>query len=139
MHTRYVLEEPPHDWAAERAFAIEDRRRDRIIGCTRYHPSSAHRDAVEIGRTFLARDYWGTGYNGRVKRLLIERAFDYYAYVVLYGGAHNERSRRAIAKLGAEELTAADADGLWDPDPARFTYVLRRPHTTTSSDRAPSS
>jgi len=112
--------------AANCAYAIEEIATGRLIGSSRYRPHPTNASAVEIGWTFLARDLWGSGYNTRVKSLMINLAFKHYEYVVFYGGADNHRSRKAIEKLGAVELTACDEQGLWIDDDARFSYVLRR-------------
>ena len=46
------------------AFAVIDRKTGRIIGCTRYHDYKPDESEIEIGWTFLERNYWGGDYNG---------------------------------------------------------------------------
>src|SRR5262249_32618339 len=41
------------------AFAVFDRGTPQIIGSTRFFGYDAGRSEIEIGWTFLARDYWG--------------------------------------------------------------------------------
>ncbi|MVZ99568.1 GNAT family N-acetyltransferase [Actinomadura sp. LD22] len=59
--------------------------------------------AVEIGWTWLAASAQGTGINVEAKRLLFGYAFETLgvARVELKTDARNERSRRAIERLGA--------------------------------------
>jgi hypothetical protein len=56
---------------------------------------------IEIGWTFLARRYWGGRYNGEMKRLMLEHAFQTVDEVVFIIGPENHRSRRAVEKIGA--------------------------------------
>jgi RimJ/RimL family protein N-acetyltransferase len=59
--------------------------------------------AVEVGATWLAASAQRTGINAEAKFLLLEHAFETLnvARVDLMTDARNERSRRAIAGLGA--------------------------------------
>ena len=79
------------------AFAVVDKATGAIIGSSRYHGD----DPVEIGWTFLAKDYWGGRYNGELKRLMIDHAFKSVDRVVFMIGTANQRSRRAIERIGA--------------------------------------
>lgn len=58
---------------------------------------------VDIGHTFYARELWGTTLNPTVKLLLLDHAFDSLgvARVALRCDSRNQRSRRAILRLGA--------------------------------------
>jgi len=88
------------------AFAVIDRRSGRIIGSSRYWNLDEHE--VEIGWTFLERAYWGGEYNGEMKRLMIEHAFRFVERVVFVIGEENERSRKAVEKIGATFLRRGD-------------------------------
>ncbi len=81
---------------------------ERAVGCTAYWdlrpwPGRAEPCAVEIGWTWLAASAQRTGINVEAKLLLIRHAFEQLgvARVDLKTDARNERSRRAIAGLGA--------------------------------------
>lgn len=78
-----------------------DRRDGAIIGSSRYHAHDPIRREVEIGWTFLARQYWGGRYNGEMKRLMLEHAFGFVDRVIFVIGPQNFRSRRAVEKIGA--------------------------------------
>jgi RimJ/RimL family protein N-acetyltransferase len=83
------------------ALAIVDRTTGAVIGSSRFqgHDPAAGGE-VEIGWTFLARSYWGKGYNAEVKRLMLAHAFRFVGRVVFRVGADNVISRKAMAKIG---------------------------------------
>jgi RimJ/RimL family protein N-acetyltransferase len=83
------------------AFAVIDARGGRIIGSTRYLGYDPDRSEIEIGFTFLARDYWGGVYNREMKELLLRHAFRFVRHVVFLVGTTNWRSQKAMEKLGA--------------------------------------
>ena len=72
-------------------------------------------DAVEIGHTWLAQSAQRTRCNTEAKYLLLEHAFETWCVhrVALRTDERNERSRRAIARLGAqfEGIRRADKPG----------------------------
>jgi RimJ/RimL family protein N-acetyltransferase len=79
-----------------------------IVGMTRYLTVRwlSHRefpDVVEIGGTFLAAHAQGTKINTDAKRLMLAHAFEVWEVqrVDLKTDERNERSRRAIERLGA--------------------------------------
>jgi N-acetyltransferase len=95
------------------AFAVIDRRSGAIIGSSRYCNLRRAEREVEIGWTFLERAYWGGAYNGELKSLMLDHAFHVVDRVVFVVGEHNERSQRALRKIGATivgdaEIAAAD-------------------------------
>ncbi len=80
----------------------------RAVGCTAYWdprawPGRAEPCAVEIGFTWLAGSAQGAGINLEAKLLLLRHAFEHLgvARVDLKTDARNQRSRRAIERLGA--------------------------------------
>jgi RimJ/RimL family protein N-acetyltransferase len=56
-------------------FTIIDPTNDNIIGTTRIGNISETNNRVEIGWTWIAKKYQGTGINGHVKKLLFEYLF----------------------------------------------------------------
>ena len=56
-------------------FTIIDSQTNEIIGTTRIGNMSAINNRVEIGWTWIAKKYQGTGINGHVKKLLFEYLF----------------------------------------------------------------
>jgi RimJ/RimL family protein N-acetyltransferase len=81
-------------------FVVVDRRTGAIVGSTRYFGHDEAASEIEIGWTFLTRDYWGGSYNGEMKRLLLDHAFRYVDRVVFLVGVTNIRSQRAMEKIG---------------------------------------
>jgi N-acetyltransferase len=79
---------------------IVDKASGAIIGASRYDGHDPERDEIEIGWTFLARDYWGGGYNREVKRLMCDHIHRYVGCAVFLVGEGNLRSQRAMAKIG---------------------------------------
>jgi RimJ/RimL family protein N-acetyltransferase len=83
------------------ALAIVDKASGEIIGSSRFQPCErTSEDVLEIGWSFLACAYWGRGYNGEFKRLMLEHAFRYVDRVVFRVGADNVISRKAMANIG---------------------------------------
>ncbi len=83
------------------ALAVVDRATGNIIGGSRYANFVAERNEIEIGWSFLARDYWGGGCNREMKTLMLSHAFRFFDSIRFNIGATNVRSRRAIEKIGA--------------------------------------
>lgn len=77
-----------------------DRLGGRAIGSSRFYGYDGVRREIEIGWSFLARAYWGGRYNGEMKRLMLEHAFQWVDSVVFFIGPGNVRSQRALEKLG---------------------------------------
>ena len=96
------------------AFAIIERKSGRIIGSSRYCNLDLTNREVEIGWTFLEREFWGGTYNRELKQLMLEHAFRFVDRVVFVVGEQNLRSQKALTKIGASYLKKAHlpaADG----------------------------
>ena len=99
-------------------YATIDRASGRVVGSTRFcyiefwawppgnpHQRGAHLpDALEIGFTWLESAAQRTGINTEQKLLMLTHAFEAWRVhrVRLVTDARNERSRRAIERLGAQ-------------------------------------
>ena len=86
-------------------FMIEDKATEQLAGSTSYGNISAPDKRLEIGWTWLSREYRGSGLNRHCKFLLLRHAFEELQMerVELKGDALNTRSRRAMLKIGATE------------------------------------
>jgi RimJ/RimL family protein N-acetyltransferase len=74
---------------------------DRLIGMTAWLRPDVSAQTVEIGNSFLHPDARGTGFNGRVKRLMIDHAFGVGIRRIEFRiDERNKRSQAAVAKLG---------------------------------------
>lgn len=82
------------------ALVVIDKSRECIIGSSQFRPSATVPAAVEIGWTFLARDYWGGASNRELKRLMLGHVLARAELAVFRVGADNRRSRRAMEKIG---------------------------------------
>lgn len=85
-------------------FAVRDAQ-GLIVGSTRYCNIAAAHRRVEIGYTWYAQRVQRTALNTEVKRLLLTHAFEIMKCVVVQFCTHwfNQRSRDAIARLGAKQ------------------------------------
>lgn len=93
-----------HHEGREGVFAIRDRRREEIVGSTRYLAVRPADRALEIGWTWLNPVAWRSGINLEVKLLLLAHAFDDLGCVRVEfkTDARNERSRAALAAIPAQ-------------------------------------
>ncbi len=86
-------------------FAIVDTAAGRAIGSTRYGNIDRTNHRVEIGWTWIAREWQRTAINTEAKYLLLRHAFESLGCmrVELKTDSLNERSRAAILRIGARE------------------------------------
>jgi len=87
--------------ASNTALVAIDAKVNKIIGTSRYHGYDEKSSEVEIGWSFLATPYWGGAYNGEMKKLMLEHAFNYVQNVIFVIGTNNIRSRKAAEKIGS--------------------------------------
>jgi RimJ/RimL family protein N-acetyltransferase len=86
--------------AGGQAFAIFDG--DTLVGMSAYIGIEPDRGVLEIGNTYYVPKLRGTGFNRRVKDLMIRRAFDCgFRRIEFRVDARNARSQAAMTKLGA--------------------------------------
>lgn len=81
-----------------------DAKLGAVIGSSRYYAYSAEQRTVEIGWTFLAREYWGGAHNGDMKRLMLTHAFQFVDKVFFFVGINNLRSQKAVEKIGGVQI-----------------------------------
>lgn len=86
-------------------FATVDRASGRAIGSTRFALHEREHSRVEIGWTWVGREWQRSAVNTEAKLLMLAHAFDVLGLrrVELKTDVLNDRSRRAIARLGAVE------------------------------------
>jgi RimJ/RimL family protein N-acetyltransferase len=82
------------------ALLARDAASGRVIGSSRFHGYDPVTSEVEIGWSFLARDLWGGRYNGEMKQLMLDHAFQFVDRVVFLIGPQNIRSQRAVERIG---------------------------------------
>jgi RimJ/RimL family protein N-acetyltransferase len=86
-------------------FAIVEKATGRAIGSTRYGNIDRVHHRVEIGWTWVAREWQRTAINTEAKYLLLKHAFESLGCmrVELKTDSLNEKSRAAILRIGAKE------------------------------------
>jgi len=85
-------------------FVVRDGAGD-IVGCTRYCRIEQANHRLEIGYTWYAQRVQRTGLNTEAKRLLLGHAFETLQAIAVEFRTDwfNQRSRAAIARLGAKQ------------------------------------
>jgi RimJ/RimL family protein N-acetyltransferase len=86
-------------------FAIIEKATGRAIGSTRYGSIERTHHRVEIGWTWVARDWQRSAVNTEAKYLLLTHAFETLGCirVEFKTDSLNDRSRAAILRIGARE------------------------------------
>ena len=108
------------------ALAIIERASGRIIGSSRYNGLDPVASEIEIGWTFMERKFWGGRYNRELKKLMVDHAFQFVDRILFIAGEENQRSRRALEKIGAKFLRKVERparDGKMMPN---VVYALTR-------------
>jgi len=106
------------------ALIVIDKATKNMIGSSRFKAIEGVPTAVEIGWSFLAREYWGGRYNRAVKELMIEHALQSLSDIIFYIGKDNIRSQKAVEKLGAKKLVDS-SHSLIKPATEDLTYLIR--------------
>jgi len=101
------IETAMEEYARGRAlpFAIIERSSGRAVGSTRFGNIETSHRRVEIGWTWIARQWQRTVVNTEAKYLLLSHAFDTLGCirVEFKTDSTNNRSRNALARIGAKE------------------------------------
>ena len=86
-------------------FATIDQASGKVIGSTRYRNIDVANLRLEIGATWLAKNWQRTAANTEAKYLMLRHAFEEFGCirVEFKTDSLNQRSRDAILRLGAKE------------------------------------
>lgn len=103
-----------------------DKASGAIIGSSRYSTEFAQAGEIEIGWTFLSRQYWGGFSNREMKHLMLPHAFGSYDSVIFRIGETNGRSRRAVEKIGGKLLERRQVMQLPDRQAVHVVYAIKR-------------
>jgi len=89
----------------ELSFATIDKRTGKVVGSTRFRNIERGHLRAEIGFTFLAASFQRSGVNTEAKYLMLRHAFEVWRLnrVELLTDLLNEKSRRAIGRIGARQ------------------------------------
>lgn len=105
-------------------YLIIDKKTKQIVGATSYYQLDESNKKVAIGYTFLATQYWGTGFNSILKKLMLEYAFTFADQVVFHVREGNFRSQAALIKLGATKISSYPAPA--DPTTIQLEYIIAK-------------
>jgi N-acetyltransferase len=109
------------------ALAVIDKASGRIIGSSRFQGLEPENGgSVEIGWTFLAREYWGGTFNREMKWLMLDHALASVAECRFAVGEKNLRSRRALEKIGARLSERVDERAMAGGIVRHVHYVINR-------------
>lgn len=109
------------------ALAVIDLRSGRIIGSSRYWDYNADEREIEIGWTFLEREFWGGAYNRELKSLMLDHAFQFVDRVLFRVGENNLRSQKALKKIGARLRGTEESLSGGSTNPNSLVFVIERP------------
>jgi len=105
------------------AFLVLDSKTNEPIGSSRFYDYNETTNSILIGYTFIARKYWGKGYNKALKKLMIDYAFQYVDTIYFHIGANNIRSQKAIEKIGAIKIDEIEVT--YYGEDAKWNYIYR--------------
>jgi RimJ/RimL family protein N-acetyltransferase len=96
-----------------------------VAGMTAYLNIEPGRGALEIGNSYIAPRLRGTGFNRRIKQLMIDHAIACgYRRIEFRIDARNARSQAAVLKLGATREGVMRADRITWTGHVRDTVLL---------------
>jgi RimJ/RimL family protein N-acetyltransferase len=108
------------------AFKIIDLITGNCIGSTRFYDLDIENKSILIGYTFYDRNYWGSTYNPKVKKLMLDYSFQHLEKVFFHIGAQNIRSQKAIERLGATKVREINIAYHGEPEKLNFEYVIQK-------------
>ncbi len=96
---------PAQQEGTARPFVTCDLESGRVIGCTRFANIDSHHHHMEIGWTWVGVPWHRTAVNTEAKYLMLRHAFDtcHCIRVEFKTDSINERSRRALLRIGAKQ------------------------------------
>lgn len=93
------------DLGKEHPFVIIDNSTNRIIGGTKLMNLDHYHKRIEIGFSWISPAYWRSPINSNCKYLLMQYCFEELNLnrIQIQADVRNERSRNAIARIGATQ------------------------------------
>jgi N-acetyltransferase len=89
----------------EYPFIVFDKRTKQYAGSTRFYDIQMHNQSMQLGYTWYAKAFQGTGLNKNCKLLLLEFAFETLGLerIEFRADNNNERSKAAMRSIGCVE------------------------------------
>ncbi len=106
------------------AYLVYDKKSKVAIGGTRFYDFDPAQSQLLIGYTFFAKSCWGKGYNHRLKRLMLNYAFNFVDKIIFHIGALNIRSQKSIEKLGAVKTGELEVKYYGEIPKLNFEYQI---------------
>ena len=113
--------------ATGKALFIEEKSTGKPIGTSRYKEVEDDPETLEIGWTFIARAFWGNGYNGVIKRLMMQHAFTEYQRIFFFVDKQNFRSQKAVEKIGGRRIPESSPVLRQSRAEKSFIYFITKP------------
>lgn len=108
------------------ALLLIDKLTGEVAGSSRFYDYNEADNSLLIGYTFIARKFWGKGYNPAMKALMINHAFHYVGNILFHIGANNIRSQIAIGRTGAQKQREISVAYHGEPEKLNFEYLLTK-------------
>lgn len=112
--------------ASSGGFAIIDQPSNKIIGSTRFYDYDEVANTIYIGYTFYGKEFWGKNYNAQAKKLMLDYIFQFVDAVKFHVGSENSRSKRAMEKLGAENLGEMEIAYFGEASKMNIVYQINK-------------
>jgi N-acetyltransferase len=110
------------------AYVIEDATTGEAMGCSRFYGWELEPESrVNIGYTFIGRNFWGKGLNPILKKLMTEHAFGAVDNIYFYVGEDNMRSRIAVTRLGATIIDKQEITYYGETPKINVIFLLKKP------------
>ena len=111
---------------SEGAFLIIDAATKSVVGSSRFYDFDEKENAVLIGYTFIARKYWGKGFNKSLKNLMLAYAFEFVDKIYFHIGSQNLRSQMAIEKIGAQKMDEKLIEYFGETPKLNYIYLINK-------------
>lgn len=108
------------------AFKIIDKKSGRVAGSSRFYDYNSEDNSILMGYTFYATEFWGTGINHRVKKLMMDYIFQFVDRIIFHIGAKNIRSQVSIERLGAQKIKEQEVEYFGEPSRLNFIYQINK-------------
>lgn len=108
------------------AYLIHDKESGEILGSTRFYNYNQNEKSIFIGYTFYGTKSWGKGINPQVKKMMLDYILDYVDTVYFHVGNDNERSKKAMEKLGAKKVRLEEVAYHAEPNRINVLYAIKK-------------
>lgn len=112
--------------ASEGAYLALDKSSGEVVGSSRFYDYNEDLKAVLIGYTFIARKFWGKGFNPAMKQLMLDHAFLLVNEVYFHVGENNRRSQIAMERLGAKCVRKVEVAYHGEPSRINIEYLIKK-------------